>query len=713
MTPAADPGAGSGAVDELRALFQRGEYDSVATRAEQLLKRHRVKGDAAAVVAAVRAAALIQLSRGAEARTVLEGLSDTGSAAGELLAFARLYLAWVDNERVAEAVEDVRGVKGSDARVLEAQLLYRMGMYEEAAEKYRVLYDAAAVTLAAKKTPAATSRWLPSVTGRRAAAVAAPVTAAEIEHCSQSVMELATNLMAALVLAGKSDEALKIKNGLPASYELEYNAGCASIHSRDFDAADLSLEKAEALFRGVADDDEDDIEQGMAPIRVQRAYLKHVDGGIVDAEKEYADVVAARKADAASLAVAANNLSVALGQLAFDKQQEQFEKISADASSPSAPTARHNALVEGLKKMKATSGRNIERKLTNHQRRAMARNRAILLVQMGRLEGCRTELGKLKTAFPDDPLMPLIESALVAKQNKVAAADKVLLSAGDSAPVRAARAHLAAEHGEGARAAQLLQELFPDRAAASVTAASLLNQAGDADGAITLLRSVVANVPGKNAVQAKMALADLLLRNEKYEDAATVLREALVAEPKNHGVLAQLVVATSYFDAEEAERMSAKLPSTGAQVSAADVERLEALPPPKRRAAGARVRIAKADESTDPDVDAAAARAEAARERKRKKRKKRLPKNYDPNGPPPDPERWLPKTLRSTHKKKKKRNEPNNFRGSQGADAASADAAATKNAERSAARAAAAVDTPAPAPPGGRSKVQRKKKNRR
>jgi signal recognition particle subunit SRP72 len=39
-----------------------------------------------------------------------------------------------------------------------------------------------------------------------------------------------------------------------------------------------------------------------------------------------------------------------------------------------------------------------------------------------------------------------------------------------------------------------------------------------------------------------------------------------------------------------------------------------------------------------------------------RKRKPRMPKGFDPNnpGPPPDPERWLPKHERSAFKKRRK-----------------------------------------------------------
>lgn len=68
-----------------------------------------------------------------------------------------------------------------------------------------------------------------------------------------------------------------------------------------------------------------------------------------------------------------------------------------------------------------------------------------------------------------------------------------------------------------------------------------------------------------------------------------------------------------------------------------------------------------------------AAAEEAAGEKPRPKKKSKhkpvLPKGFDPTnpGPPPDPERWLPRRERSSFKPKKKDKKKLDVRGSQGA----------------------------------------------
>ena len=64
--------------------------------------------------------------------------------------------------------------------------------------------------------------------------------------------------------------------------------------------------------------------------------------------------------------------------------------------------------------------------------------------------------------------------------------------------------------------------------------------------------------------------------------------------------------------------------------------------------------------NVDEAAKTRAADGGAMREKKKRKRKIRLPKGFDPAnpGPPPDPERWLPKWQRSDYKKKRNRRAP-------------------------------------------------------
>lgn len=702
----ATPLEGSSVSDELRQLFERGEYESVLVRADNLQKRKKIDDEQGRLyVSVVRAFSLIHLGRASEAVPLLSKLPMTSlsKSLANAVTYAKLYTAWVTNDAVEDAMEQAN-LLGPSARALEAQLAYRSGHYDRAAELFLAQYHAAKAILEEKKRPVTTSRW--RIMSREPTTTL--VTAAELAQYTSAVNEAATNTMAAYVLAGKPDQALVLRENLDSSYEMEYNAACAQIAQSMHTQADISLQRAEALLRAELDEDEnedeggDDVDEAMAPIAVQKGYLQHLAGNVAEAKAIYDEIVSEGKADAASLAVAANNLTVALGQLAFGRS------VPTQGERSMLPKEQHDALVEGLKKMRATSGKAVERKLTTSQRSAMGHNRAILLVQMGRMDACRTELAKLKSEFAHDAVVPLIEASLIARQSGLETADKVLRLAGDDDIIRGARVQLAVSHGDKRGAASLLQDLFKGRPAAIVTAASLLEQIGETEEALSLLRSLVSSSTAHQAPGAKKVLAEMLLRMKNYEEAACVLREVVKTEKNDSGTTAQLVIATSYFDAKEAEAVAGRMMG---MVDSKDVDAkvLESLPPPKRKQVAALKGSEKEVELDSAERDAAAIAAKA-RERKKSKRKKRLPKDYDPDGPPPDPERWLPKTLRSGYKKKKKKSD--NFKGSQGADAAAADEAAAKNAERSLAKAAVAVND-VPTAPGGRARAQRKKKGNR
>lgn len=694
----------SGVVDELRSLFKRGDFEGVVTRSEQLQQRHRGAHDTSdrPLLAAARAAALIHLGRSQLAAPVVKELLETDAdhpACAAVTAFAGYafpYIAWSSNEGVASALDTMRKRESSPpadagSRALEAQLLYRLGRYKEASSVYRAMYSEAKAAFenAERAKPTAYKSW--SLTGRRSETPETQYTAAELDAMKQAQGEIATNLMAALVLSGSPTEALAIKAEVGEMYEVEYNSGCAAIGAKDWEGAAASMKEAERLYREVMEEDGDGIDRALAPILVQRAYLGHVGGDVAEAEGQYSAIVRSRNADPASLAVAANNAAVAVGQLAMGKRQQLLlrqESTGQDRAGQdveAAERASNAVLFDALKKMKATAGLEVERKLTYQQRRAMARNRAILLVQMGRLEACRAELDKLRAAYPEDALISLIDAALVAKRSSSAAADALLRQSTDcdTDVVRAARVRLVADSGDAVSAAEMLESLFPGCAAALATAATILENGGEGDQAVSLLERVIESNPNL-ASDAKRALAGTLLRSGKYQEAAKVLADVINSSPNDELALGQLVVATSYFDADEAERLSDQLPTLGSAGDLIDAEALEARPPPRKRDL---VRLASGAESADAVSSEGRDVAKKPETKKtKKKRKKRLPKDYDPNGPPPDPERWLPKTLRSSYKKKKKPG--NQFRGAQGADAAEAEVAAARNAERSAQRAA-------------------------
>lgn len=125
----------------------------------------------------------------------------------------------------------------------------------------------------------------------------------------------------------------------------------------------------------------------------------------------------------------------------------------------------------------------------------------------------------------------------------------------------------------------------------------------------------------------------------------------------DYEALCGLVQALAVTDPERATEYAERL-----QVPAfdhLDPEELEAQPIPKVGAMFSQRRRDREDEADGKPV----------RVKKKRKRKIRYPKGFDPEnpGPPPDPERWLPKRERSEFKKKMRKRDKHLLRGPQGA----------------------------------------------
>jgi len=135
--------------------------------------------------------------------------------------------------------------------------------------------------------------------------------------------------------------------------------------------------------------------------------------------------------------------------------------------------------------------------------------------------------------------------------------------------------------------------------------------------------------------------------------------------------LCGLVQALSSSDPERAEQYAQRL--TVPSYEHLDPEELEKAAIPKIDKT-----LKKAKEAADEKKEAAEGEeggegeegdGKVKKAKKKRRRKIRYPKNFDPEnpGPPPDPERWLPKRERSEYKKRMRKRDKALQRGPQGA----------------------------------------------
>lgn len=132
--------------------------------------------------------------------------------------------------------------------------------------------------------------------------------------------------------------------------------------------------------------------------------------------------------------------------------------------------------------------------------------------------------------------------------------------------------------------------------------------------------------------------------------------------------LCGLVQALASSDPERAEQYAQRLKVPS--YDHLDGEELEKAAIPKidkslKRSKEAEKEVAEEKETEGEDQK----EEKAAKAKKKRKRKIRYPKNFDPEnpGPPPDPERWLPKRERAEFKKRMRKRDKALLRGPQGA----------------------------------------------
>ncbi|KAK3284576.1 Signal recognition particle core component [Cymbomonas tetramitiformis] len=211
----------------------------------------------------------------------------------------------------------------------------------------------------------------------------------------------------------------------------------------------------------------------------------------------------------------------------------------------------------------------------------------------------------------------------------------------------------------------------------------------DIDGANKVLDTALeklGNEANNSALSTVQLAAAAFKSANSWQKEAAALYEKLVQDGRNleHPVIgvAGLVRATCSFDLDLAERHAQRLPPlAGAQDL--EVEELEIgdgiQTPSSRRdgGAGARGEAGLKRAAKEAGVD-----DEQGKEKKKRKRKPRLPKDFDPENPPPlpDPERWLPKHERQSFKKlsRNRKKQELNLKGGQGVSASEAKDAEAK-----------------------------------
>jgi signal recognition particle subunit SRP72 len=171
---------------------------------------------------------------------------------------------------------------------------------------------------------------------------------------------------------------------------------------------------------------------------------------------------------------------------------------------------------------------------------------------------------------------------------------------------------------------------------------------------------LIAAAPTSSSNTLLTFVAKLHLESSEFKAAEAILLKLVKNSPDDKGLLRKYIFAKSFVDPIGAEGLLKQLPKIDCITDASMLNRLEneALS----------LRSKKAIAGSGP-VSLAPEMERNTKKIKKIKRRVRYPKGFDPEnpGPPPDPERWLPKHQRSKYRKKGKGK--GLLRGPQGGDA--------------------------------------------
>ena len=623
---------------KLSQAVEQGLHKRALKCADDVLKIS--PGDADAI--RCRVTALIELQRFADCvATIEKDVAD--DALRKDLAFERAYALYkcgkVDESlRILQTETSQDERESTRAMQLEAQLMYRAGRHDEAATIYEALFRDRA------------------------------------DDVGESP-NTAVNLAAALVAAGRGSDlaaALKrLKMSPKDSFELAFNFACALLETGNLaDAADyLTLAKNQGAETLMDEDlDEEAIADELVPIDAQRARVAEMLGRKEEAAEGYRAAMAIKSTDAATQAIAANNLAALVGP-----RGEGGANAMRQVQRFCDKDGKLNDALVG--------------KLTEAQRRVLVINRAKALLHSNHLDRCRDALGTLRKLPGADGAREaaMLEAALFMRERKPEKAVKSLTDLiasganGDVGAVRDARLALAQIHasaGDYAAAIEALKGVkeLEGTAAGAATLVALHELAGDASGADAVLDGSGA-VSAAGAEVALRAAERKLTRGAHGEAKAifeSVMDDAAADGDEKLAARAGVALAKALGgDVVGAEADAAALFERVAAAAggATDADSLEETLPASVLARAAelerRMRGKRGKRGEDGDG--------AHRPKTRKKRKKKViyPKGFDPSnpGPAPDPERWLPLRERSTWKGKRKKV---NIRGAQGASSAKA-----------------------------------------
>lgn len=592
---------------ELQLAGEDGDFEEGLKVVEKILSL--APGDRDALHCKV--VCLVQLSRFSDALKLIDSLRSKGEKPSPFQ-FEKAYCLY-RLDKYAESTELLQSLPSDDQRVqeLSAQTAYRLEKYDQAKSAYASMIR---------------------------------------DHSDEFSREREANYAAALSLCSEQPESGHLKALHCETMEQSFNMACCYLAQGLARDAEETLEKAEELCRDSLQEEdltEEEVENELSVVRVQRGFAKQLQGLSKEALSLYTAVLKQKPTDVLHTVVASNNVIV------LNRDHDVFDS---------------------KKKVKVLASEGKSKKLVSSQKYPILYNRCLFALQTNQLDQCRELVAELNRLQPDSSLTVLAEAALLNRERKTAACVQLLethlqSNHRTSLIVYTSLAQLLLTQGNVHRTCSVLRSIPEATKHVGIISmiVSLYSSTGDVDSAIEVLDEAIewwAKQTPSQVTQTTLRMlmlesAQYKLRHGKPDAAATVLEKLFAQNTADLRVQAMLVSAYSRFDPRKAEDLSRSLPSLDG-TGEVDVDTLEQMPSFRHT----RRQLQR------PETVVQLADVKEVVAKKKKKRKPRLPKNYDPSKDP-DPERWLPLRERSYYRRGRKKGF-SALRGTQGSSAASA-----------------------------------------
>ncbi|EME26097.1 Signal recognition particle subunit SRP72 [Galdieria sulphuraria] len=455
------------------------------------------------------------------------------------------------------------------------------------------------------------------------------------------------NAASAQLLSGNWREALNICQKQPGSYELMFIEACAYCESESVEKAEQCLLEAIQQCSSALQEDQrsqEEIEEELLPLKTQLAFVYQLSGREAKAEELLHDIVTKKGNDWNSYSVAVCNLVALRG---------------------------YREVHDSLKRLKSIITKKSFVKLTHKQQVAILLNRILLLLHLRKFDACILGLNEL-VKREEWELVLLLKCCILDRQRKWDEASQFVrdfaISHSDlSLQCDAILAQMALNKGDLKMCIDVLKHSknLSHYPGVISTVACLYEMLGETETAVEIMRELVQK-PGATAEESKklmMSIGYLLRRKHLYDRAKELLDDHLFNYPNDIEVVAENVVATCHVDLSAAVTWAEKLPSLALD-SPSLTEETES------KFLGL---ILRSYHSSNGEQDAKDHDRNKNLRKKRRRGKKPLPKGYNPNQPPPDPEKWLPRSARNLQKKKKKSSKHHEIPKMQGADVSKVD----------------------------------------